>query len=306
MSKKHMITAQRQEARAGLLFASPFIIGVIVFAAFPFLMSLYYSFTNYNMKTAPKFLGLTNYQILFTSDSLFLPTLYNTLVHVVISVPLYLVFSMMLALLLNSRVWGINLFRTIYYLPNVVSMIAMSLLWLWMFQPSFGLINQLLSPLYHLLGAEPIGWLTDPAVSKISIALMGLWTCGGNMVIYLAALQDIPQDLHEAAEIDGAGPVKRFFSITLPLMTPSIFYNLIMAIISGFQVFMQAMIMTDGGPANSTYYYAYYLYEKAFKDSQMGMACAMAWVLLLITLAVTLVVFATSKKWVFYMSGDNT
>ena len=294
------------EAKAGLLFASPFIIGLIALTAFPFLASLYFSLTNYNMKSAPDFLGLRNYIILFTNDSLFWPSLWNTIVHVLISVPLNLVFSLMLALLLNNRVKGINIYRTIYYLPNVVSMVAMSLLWLWLFQPSFGLINQLLSPVYHLLGAEPIGWLNDARTSKLSIALMGLWTCGGSMVIYLAQLQDIPRDLYESADIDGAGMFSRLFKITLPLMTPSIFYNVVMSIISGFQVFMQAFIMTSGGPARSTYYYGYYLYDKAFKDGQMGYASAMAWILLIITLIVTMIFFAFSKKWVFYMSGEDS
>lgn len=293
------------EAKAGLLFASPFIIGLIVFTAFPFLASFYFSFTNYNMKGAPTFLGLKNYIIMFTNDSLFWPSLYNTFVHVLISVPLNLVFSLMLALLLNNQIKGINIYRTVYYLPNVVSTVAMSLLWLWLFQPSFGLINQLLGPIYHLLGAEPIGWLNDPSTSKLSIALMGLWTCGGSMVIYLAQLQDIPRDLYESADIDGAGMFSRLFRITIPLMTPAIFYNVVMSIISGFQVFMQAFIMTSGGPARSTYYYGYYLYDKAFKDQQMGYASAMAWVLLVITLVVTMIFFALSKKWVFYMSGED-
>lgn len=305
IAKKRKHRKLNAEARAGLLFASPFIIGLVVLTAFPFLASLYFSFTNYNMKSAPTFLGLKNYIIMFTNDSLFWPSMWNTFVHVLISVPLNLVFSLMLALLLNNRVKGINIYRTVYYLPNVVSMVAMSLLWLWMFQPGFGLINQFLGPIYRLLGAEPIGWLSDPSTSKLSIALMGLWTCGGSMVIYLAQLQDIPKDLYESADIDGAGMWSRLFKITLPLMTPSIFYNVVMSIISGFQVFMQAFIMTNGGPARSTYYYGYYLYDKAFKDGQMGYASAMAWVLLIITLIVTMIFFAFSKKWVFYMSGEN-
>lgn len=293
------------EARAGLLFAAPCIIGLIVFTAFPFLSSLYYSFTNYNMKSAPTFLGLTNYLIMFKNDSLFWPSLYNTFFHVIVSVPLNLVFGVMLALLLNTKIRGINIYRTVFYLPNVVSIVAMALLWQWLFQPSFGLINQLLAPIYQLFHAQPIGWLSDAGTSKFSIALMGLWTCGGSMVIYLAQLQDIPRDLYEAADIDGAGFFRRLFSITLPLMTPAIFFNLVMSLISGFQVFMQAFIMTNGGPSHSTYYYAYYLYDKAFKDGQMGMASAMAWFLLLITLIVTMIFFVSSKKWVFYMSGEN-
>lgn len=304
-TKTARMSLKKTEAVTGYIFSLPFIIGLLVFTALPFFMSFYFSFTNYNMKSTPDFIGLTNYVILLTNDSLFWPTLWNTIVHVLISVPLNLVFSVFLALLLNNQIRGINIYRTIFYIPNVASMIAMALLWLWLFQPSFGLINQLLSPIYKLFGTMPIGWLTDPDMVKTSIALMGLWTCGGSMVIYLAQLQDIPRDLYEAADIDGAGSMRRLFSITLPLMTPSIFYNMTMSIISGFQVFMQAYIMTKGNPGRASYYFAYYLFDTAFSNGQMGMASAMAWILLIITLVVTVIFFSFSKQWVFYMSGDE-
>ena len=302
-SKKH--NKLDAEAKAGLLFALPFIIGLVIFTVIPFVSSFIFSFTNYNMKTSPDFVGLANYKIMLANDSLFWPSLWNTIVHVLISTPLNLIFGVMLALLLNNKLKGMNVYRTIFYLPNVVSMVAMALLWLWLFQPSFGLINQLLGPIYKLLGAQPIGWLNDASTSKLAIALMGLWTCGGSMVIYLAQLQDIPRDLYEAAEIDGANGWQRMKRITIPLMTPAIFYNLIMTLISGFQVFMQSFIMTSGGPARATYYFAYYLYDKAFKDGQMGMASAMAWFLLVATLIVTMIVFVTSRRWVFYMNGEE-
>lgn len=293
------------EAKTGLLFATPFIIGMLVFNALPFLTSLYFSFTNYNMQSKADFLGLKNYIIMFTNDSVFWKSFGNTLIHICIAVPMNLIFSVAIALLLNNKVKGIHTYRIIFYLPNVVSLVAMSLLWVWLFQPSYGLLNQVLKPIYKLFNMEPILWLADPKMSKFSLAFMSMWTTGSAILIYLAQLQDIPKDLYEAASIDGAGAFSRMKNITLPLMTPAIFYNTVMAIIAGFQTFQHAMIMTNGGPAKSTYYYAYYLYDKAFKDGQMGYASAMAWFLLIVTLTITMIYFGLSKKWVFYMSGDN-
>ena len=304
-ARKRMSKARRSEAVAGLLFASPFIIGLLVFTVFPFFLSLYYSFTNYNMKSAPSFIGFKNYEIMLFNDSAFWPSFGNTLYHVLVATPITIVFGVVIALLLNNRLRGINIYRTIFYLPNVVSLVAMSLLWLWLFQPSFGLLNQLLSPIYNLFGIQPIGWLSSPDTSKLSIALMGLWNCGGAMVIYLAQLKDIPGELYEAADIDGAGGLRKLFRITLPLMTPAIFYQVVMSIISGFQMFLQAYIMTKGGPARSTYYFAYYIYDTAFKDGQMGMASALSWFLLIVTMIVTVVIFGLSQKWVFYLGGEE-
>jgi multiple sugar transport system permease protein len=294
---------KKAENRAGYLFAGPWILGIIVFGAFPFLASLYLSFTNYNMLSTPDFIGFTNYRILFTNDSIFWVSLGNTVYHVLIAVPLGIVIGLMIALLLNNKIKGMSVYRTMFFLPNVVSIVALSLLWLWLFQPSLGLINELLDPLYRLLDVEPLRWHQAESTSKITLILMGLWTVGGSMIIYLAQMQDIPTSLYESAEIDGAGWLKKTLYITLPLMTPSIFFNFIIGIIGSFQVFTLAYIVTGGGPSRSTYYFAYYLFDKMINDQNMGMASAMAWVLLAIVLVITMAGLKLNK-YVIYL-GDE-
>lgn len=307
-NKKNMNGALRglryEERKLGYMFASPWLVGLIIFGAFPILFSLYLSFTNYDMIGTPQLIGLTNYRILLTNDSLYFKALFNTLYHVAISVPLGIIAGVSLALLLNSKIKGMGIYRTIYYLPNVVSVVAMSLLWLWLFQPSFGIINNILSPVYDFFKMEPLLWYRSPDLSKMTLILMGLWTAGGSMIIYLAQMQDIPGELYEAADIDGANGFQKTIRITLPLMTPSIFFNFIMGLIGGFQVFATAYIMTQGGPGNSTYYYSYYLFDKMMTDSAMGMASAMAWILLVITLVITMLALSLNK-FVFYL-GDQT
>ncbi len=293
-----------EEKKLGYVFASPWLIGLLTLGAFPILFSLYLSFTNYDMISKPDFIWLTNYRILLTNDSLFYKALFNTLYHVAISVPLGLVAGILLALLLNSKIKGMAIYRTIYYLPNVVSVVAMSLLWLWLFQPSFGIVNNLLSPIYEFLDMEPLLWYQSSDMSKMTLIIMGLWLVGGSMIIYLAQMQDIPTELYEAADIDGANGLQKIIKITLPLMTPSIFFNFIMGLIGGFQVFTTSYIMTQGGPGNSTYYYSYYLFDKMMVDNAMGMASAMAWILLVITLVITMVALSLNK-YVFYL-GDQT
>ncbi len=305
MKKQSSLTAlKRQEKRLGYVFASPWLIGLFVFGAFPMLASFYLSFTSYNMVGVPRFIGITNYRILLFNDNLFWPSLWNTLYHVFLSVPLGLVVGISLALLLNTKIRGIGFYRTLFYLPNVVSVVALSLLWLWLFQPSFGIINQVLDPVYRLLNMEPLGWYRDASLSKLTLILMGLWTAGGSMIIYLAQMQDIPTELYEAASIDGANSIQQTAKITLPLMTPSIFFNFIMGIIGGFQVFTIAYIMTGGGPSRSTYYFAYYLFDKMIQDNNMGSASAMAWILLLITLVLTMLALSLNR-FVFYLGEQK-
>lgn len=299
--RKRTMSMNTREAINGYLFFSPGLIGLIVFMAGPILYSLYLSFTSYNIYQAPRWVGLDNYRILLTEDPLFLKSLLNTLYFVAVSVPLNTALGILLAVLMNQKVKGIRLFRTIYFLPSVVSGVAVALLWQWLLDPNFGLINSFLAN----IGIEGPGWLTDERWSKPSLILMNAWSVGGGMIIYLAGLQGVPSSLYEAATVDGAGIVRKFWSITLPLLTPTILYNVIMGILSGFQVFLQAYIMTGGGPNNSTLFYAFYLYNKAFKDLQMGYASAMAWVLLFISLLLTLIIFKTSSKWVYYEGGDR-
>lgn len=249
---------------------------------------------------APKWVGLYNYIFMFTKDRLFHKSLWNTTYYAMISVPLGIAASVLIAVLLNQKVKGMRFFRTIFYLPTVVSSVAVALLWMWLLEPNFGMVNTLLSQ----IGIKGPGWLSNPAWSKPSLILMSLWTVGGGMLIYLAALQDVPQSLYESASIDGAGSLKQFFKITLPMISPTIFFNLITGVIGGLQVFSQAFIMTDGGPAYSTYFYALHLYNKAFKEYNMGYASSLAWVLLVITLVLSMCIFKTSKRWVYY-EGDQ-
>ncbi len=295
---------KKQENLIGYLFASPWLFGLIVLGAFPIIASFYISFTTYDMIGLPRFIGVENYRILFTNDNIFWQSLGNTFYHVFIAIPLGLIVGIALALLLNNKVKGMSIYRTLFYLPNVVSIVAMSLLWLWLFQPSFGLINEVLAPVYKLLNMEPLRWHQAASTSKITLILMGLWTAGGSMVIYLAQMQDIPTSLYESAEVDGANWIKKTFYITLPLMTPSIFFNLIMGLIGGFQVFTIAYIMTNGGPSRSTYYYAYYMFDKMMVDQSMGMASAMAWILLVIVLIITVIALRLNK-YVVYLGDES-
>ncbi|QWB96246.1 sugar ABC transporter permease [Mycoplasmatota bacterium] len=304
MATKTINELKKRENLIGYIFASPWLLGLILLGAFPILASLYISFTTYDMIGAPNFIGLENYVILFTNDSLFWQSLGNTLYHVFIAVPLGLIVGICLALLLNNKIKGISVYRTLFYLPNVVSIVAMSLLWLWLFQPSFGIINEVLDPIYNLFNMEPLQWHQAASTSKITLILMGLWTAGGSMVIYLAQMQDIPKSLYESAEVDGANWFKKTIHITIPLMTPSIFFNFIMGLIGGFQVFTIAYIMTGGGPSRSTYYYAYYMFDKMMSDNAMGMASAMAWILLVIVLIITMIALKLNK-YVVYLGEES-
>jgi multiple sugar transport system permease protein len=301
LQKKRKMSNAVSEGIKGYMFFSPWLLGFIIFMAGPILYSLYLSFTSYNMLSTPKWVGILNYKILFTQDPLFLKSLYNTVYFVFFSVPMNTVCGVLLAVLMNQKVKGIRLFRTLYYLPSVVSGVAVALLWQWLLDPNFGLINTMLSK----IGIEGPGWLSDEIWSKPSLIFMNIWSVGGAMIIYLAGMQGIPRDLYEASKVDGAGRIRQFWNITIPMLSPTIFFNFIMGILGGFQVFLQAYIMTGGGPVNSTMFYALYLYNKAFKDLQMGYASAMAWVLMVITLIFTLVIFKTSKSWVYYEGSDN-
>lgn len=286
---------RKREGIVGYLFFLPGLIGLVFLMGIPILFSLYISFTKYNIYNSPEWLGLKNYIVMF-EDPLFTKSIINTLYYVALSVPINTIVGILLAVLLNQKAKGIRIFRTLFYLPTVVSGVAVALLWQWILDPNFGLVNTFLAN----FGIDGPGWLTTTTWSKPSIVLMNAWAVGGTMIIYLAGLQGIPQTLYESALIDGAGPVRRFMNITIPMLSPTIFFNVIMGIISGFQVFMQAYIMTDGGPNNSTLFFAYHLYNKAFRDLQLGYASALAWVLLIITLVFTLIIFKFGDRWVYY------
>lgn len=298
--KNSGLRMQTKEGILGYLFASPWILGFLIFTLYPVCSSLYYSFTSYNTLKSPKWIGLTNYIYMFTKDPLFYKSLWNTVFYAVLSVPLGIAGGVLVAMLLNQKVKGMRLFRTIFYMPTIVSSVATALLWMWLMEPNFGLFNTLLSK----IGIIGPGWLTDPAWAKPSLIFMSLWTVGGGMLVYLAALQDVPTSLYESASLDGASGFAQFFKITLPMITPTLFFNLITGVIGGLQVFNQAFIMTNGGPAYSTYFFAYHLYTKAFTEYSMGYASAMAWVLLVITLILSMIIFKTSNRWVYY-EGDQ-
>ncbi len=285
----------------GWLFAMPAILGLLIFTLGPMLYSLYMSFTDYTGSNSPTFTGLDNYRRMFGgADPYFYKSLAVTFYFVLLSVPTGIIYSFLLAILLNQNVKGKSIFRTIFYLPSIVPIIAISFIWLWLLNPDLGLANELL----RSLGLPGSQWIFGEKSVVPSLALMNLWTTGGTMIIFLAGLQDIPRSLYEAIEMDGGSRLAKLRHITIPLMTPTIFFNLIMGIINGFQVFSQAYVMTNGGPNNASLFYVFYLYREAFQFSRMGSASAIAWVLFVIIMVLTYVVFRTSNKWVYY-EGDG-
>ncbi|WP_138467198.1 carbohydrate ABC transporter permease [Poseidonocella sp. HB161398] len=284
----------------GLWYVSPYVIGLLLFTAFPFLASFYLSFTDYDLLNKPEWVGLHNYEKLFTRDRTFDKSLKVTLIYVFSTVPLKLAFALFIAVVLNYRLKAINLFRTAYYVPSILGgSVAIAVLWRYIFADT-GLVNIMLGS----LGIDPINWFGDPTNALFTITLLRCWQFGSAMVIFLAALQSVDKSLYEAAAIDGAGPWKIFRHITLPLITPVIFFNLIMQTVQAFQEFNGPYIITDGGPMKSTYLLPLYIYDKAFKSFDMGYASAIAWVLFAIIMVLTLIAFWSSKKWVYY-AGDK-
>lgn len=280
----------------GYLFISPWLIGFLLFTAGPFISSIWLSLTRYDIVSSPKYVGFANYVALLTDDPLFVKSALVTLKYAVFAVPLGIAAGVLLSLLLNVNVKGMSVFRTIFYLPSIVPAVATSVIFIWILNPEIGLVNGLL----RNVGVEGPAWLNDAKWSLWSLIFMGLWGVGGSMVIYLAGLKDIPIYLYEAALIDGAGPTQRMRHITLPMLTPVIFFNLVMGVIGSFQYFTQAYIMTAGGPEDSTMFYSLYLFNRAWRYLDMGYASAMAWVLFLLITIVTVFIFKSQKRWVHY------
>ena len=278
------------------LFVSPWLIGFLLFTLGPIVASLVLSFTRYNIVRPPEFSGLENFKLL-AADTLFWQSLKVTLIYVVFAVPLGIIGSLLLATILNQKIGGLSIFRTLYYLPNVISGVAVSLLWMWVLNPDFGILNYVLYVLFHIKGP---GWLFSETWVMPSFVLMSLWNVGGPMLIYLASLQGIPTQLYEAAELDGAGMLAKFWNITIPMLTPVILFSLITGVINSFQVFTQAYVMTKGGPGYSSLFYVLYLYQNAFFYFKMGYAAALAWILFVIILICTLLLLRTSQRWVYY------
>ena len=286
----------RREALHGYISISPWFIGFIVFTAGPILASVYFSFTQWDIVEPPKWVGLHNYTRMFTTDPLFKQALKVTVIYVLLSVPLKIILGLALSLLLNLRLRGMNFFRTVFYVPAVISGVAVALMFIWLLQPDTGVVNTLLD----LIGIEGPGWFWDPQWALPSVALMSVWAVGGAAVIWLAGLQNIPPHLYEAAQIDGAGTWSRFWRITLPLLTPTLFFLLVIEMIESFKVFTQAFVITKGGPLKATYFFLFYFYEEAFQNFNMGYASALALVLMMIIMGATILVYFTSNRWVYY------
>ena len=294
-ARQGLSSARRREAKEGFLFISPWVLGFIVFTVGPLIASAFFSFTDYEIVKPPIWIGLDNYRRML-QDRLFWQALKVTSIYVVGTVPVGIVLSFAVALLMNQKIKFLGFFRTAYYMPNLVPSVASAILWIWILSPQFGLLNTFL----RSIGIEGPQWLGSVKWALPSLIIMSLWGIGGPMLIYLAGLQGIPTELYEAAEIDGASSCKRFQHVTVPQMSSVIFFNLIMGIIGTFQVFTAGYIMTEGGPRYATLFYVLYLYNNAFRYFRMGFASALAWVLGVIILAFTLIVFRSSAMWVYY------
>lgn len=303
----------RRNLRNGLLFISPWLFGLCLFTLYPLVMTAYYAFTDYDGVTfPPHWLGLGNFKMLVTNDPQFWPAVANTVWWAVCSVPLSILCGVLLALLLNLPARGMGIYRTLFYIPSLVPLVGATMLFLWLFNPSGGLINALIGG----LGLPQPGWFTDPNWAKPALLVQALWGLGGGMIIYLAGLKDIPREMYEAASIDGANGPRQLRHITLPMLTPTIFFNLVLGAIAAFSYFGQALVASStstalgggggngadaiGGPVDSTLFYSLYLYQQIFTNFQLGYASAMSWLLTIAVMALTALIFGTARKWVFY------
>ncbi|MBI4558320.1 MAG: extracellular solute-binding protein [Candidatus Hydrogenedentes bacterium] len=287
----------RHEFYAGYLFAAPWFVGFTILGGGPIVFSVFMSFCEYDVLSEPKFVGFKNYLDMFVTDDLFLKSLGNT-VFMTLGIPLGMAVGLGIAMLLNYEIKGMAVYRTFFYLPSIMPAVAASILWMWIFNPKDGILNNLLS----LVWISGPAWLQEAPWSKPALILMGLWGAGSGMIVWLAGLKGIPMHLYEAAMLDGAGRFRQFWNVTVPMLTPYIFFNLVMGLIGTFQIFSQAYIMTQGGPVNSTLFYAYHLFNNAFRYLKMGYASAMAWVLFAIVLVLTIVQIRLSRRWVHYES----
>lgn len=301
-------TGHIRRALEGYLFVSPWLAGFVLLTAGPMIASLYISGTSWTMLSPPVWVGTQNYARLLGDDRLFGVSLLNTLYYVLLAVPLGLAVSLLLALLLHREVPGRGLFRTLFFLPSVTNLVAVSLLWMWILNPEYGLLNGAL----RLAGIEGPLWFQSERWAKPALIIMSLWGTGGTMIVFLAALQGIPGELYEAAELDGAGTLGKFVHITLPMISPAFLFNLIVGIIGSSQVFTQAYVMsgsaqpgTEGGPNNATLFVVLYLYKKAFQEFTMGYAASIAWVLFFLILAATILQMKFARRWVYYEAGDR-
>jgi len=308
------ISFTQREALAGYAFIIPWIIGFLIFTIGPMLASLYFSFTKYNIVDPPRWIGLENYAHIFSGlpaflltwdmqklgDPIFWKSLQVTVYFAALALPLNLAFGFCLAVLLNQKIYGQRIWRTIYFLPSIIAGVAVTLLWVRIFNPRTGFLNPILQ---NVLGIQnPPGWLQDPNWAIPALVIMSLWGVGGSMIIYLAGLQGIPTDMYDASKVDGANAWQRFWFVTFPMMTPVLFYNLVLSMIGTFQYFTEVYVATGGtgNPQRSTLFYNIYLYQNAFRYFEMGYASAMAWILFIIVLLLTALIFRSSNAWVYY------
>jgi oligogalacturonide transport system permease protein len=290
-----------KKSRWGLLFITPWLIGFLVFQLYPLLASLVYSFTDFSILKKPVFIGWFNYKKMFTYDPYFWISLQATILYALISVPSKLIFALFIAMILNMRLRLINFFRTAYYLPSIMGgSVAIAILWRFLFMKS-GIINRLLA---HI-GISAIDWLGDPNVALVTISLLHVWQFGSSMVLFLAGLKQIPEELYEAGRMDGAGRIRLFFTITLPMLTPILFFNLIMQTINALQEFTGAFVITNGGPMHATYLFGLKIYDDGFQFLKMGYASALSWVLFGLMMILTLLLFKSSNSWVHYEDGGE-
>ncbi len=303
-SPKKGISRAVKENIWGYLFISPWIIGFLGLTLGPLLFSLAASFTDYNITSKMNFIGFDNFVRMFTIDDLFWTSLWNTLYYVVFSVPLTTAGAILIAVLLNQKIFGMKVFRTIYYLPAILSGVAVYFLWMQLLSPSTGLVNTFLG----WFGIDGPAWLFDPEWTKPALILMKMWGVGGGMLLYLASLQGVSREMYEAADIEGATGLQKFFYITLPMISPIIFFDIITSTIGGFQIFQEAYVMTENGsgaPANSLLFYNLHMWNNAFKIFDMGYASAMAWILFIIVMVLTVLNLKLGKRWVHYEGGEN-
>lgn len=283
------------------LYIMPWILGFLIFQLYPLLSSLFYSFTDFTITNTPSFVGLKNYIEIFTNDTLFYKSLWNTLKYVFMSVPMKIITALIVAVILNKKLKGISFYRTIYYIPSIFGgSVAIAILWRFLFMDS-GIVNRLLA-VFHLPSVQ---WLSDPKVALFTLSLLSVWQFGSSMVLFLAALKQVPYDLYEAAHIDGAGAIHCFFHITLPMISPVLFFNILMQLVNAFQDFTGAFVITNGGPLNATYLFALKLYDESFTYFKMGYASALSWILFVLIIVFTALFFRFSDAVTYYEDGGD-
>ncbi|MBP1996517.1 carbohydrate ABC transporter permease [Paenibacillus eucommiae] len=296
-----MVSVKKYKNYTGLLYILPWIIGFAVFQFYPMIASLYYSFTDYSLGRAPKFIGIKNFTDMFTIDPNFIQSLKVTLLYFLMAVPLKLAFALLIAVILNVNIKFINFFRTVYYIPSILGgSVAIAILWRAMFLQD-GMVNRALA----FIHIPKIEWFGSPFIALFTLSLLTVWQFGSSMVLFLAGLKQVPKELYEAGTMDGASKIRMFFKITLPMLTPIIFFNLVMQMITALQEFTSAFVVTNGAPMKGTYLYGMKLYEEAFSNFKMGYASALSWVLFIIILIITYLIFRSSKRWVHYEDGGD-